>query len=454
MKTGGRRVAYVMSRFPKISETFVLYEMRALEELGATIEVFPLLRGPDGPRHPEAAPYERRAHYVPVLSGAVVAANLRALVRAPVRYLRTWWEALSGTAGSAKFFLGAIVYFPKCVVFAERMRRLGIEHVHAHFASHPALAAMIVHRLTGIGFSFTAHGSDLHVDQRMLAQKVEAASFVVAVSEYNRALILREARDDVAEKVVVIHCGADPSVFASAPERLQPRYRAGAGGGLRIVCVASLEEVKGHRFLLEACRRLCDRGVAVSCDLVGDGPLRGAIEGHVERLGLEHVVRLHGALPRLEVRSLLLSAHAAVLASHPTRSGRREGIPVALMEAMACGLPVVASALSGIPELVDDGVTGFLVAPGDPDALAARLECLAGAPDLRARLGAAARAKVTSQFDLRVGARLLSDCIARACARRDSATIDAPGQHAQLGPRRIESRGRTPKAEPMEVAPE
>lgn len=399
------RVAYLVSRFPKITETFVLYEMRALEELGVEIEVFSLREGPAGPRHPEAAAYERRAHYPPFFSPRVLAANARRFLRGPRLYLRTWWEVVSGTFGSWNFFLGALGYFPKCVVLADRVETLRVDHVHAHFASHPALAAFVVHRLTGVPYSFTAHGSDLHVERRMLAAKVYAAEFVVAVSAYNRELICEECGDAARAKVVVIHCGADPDVFGQASGDAPPE--AGRDGAFRIVCVASLEEVKGHIYLLRACRLLHERGIDVRCDLVGGGPLRGEIEHQVKELGLEGRVHLHGPVPRPRVREILAEADVAVLASYPTASGRREGIPVALMEAMMSRLPVVASGLSGIPELVEDGRTGFLVPPGDAESLAERLECLAGAPPLRRRLGEAGRERVTSQFDQREGARLL-----------------------------------------------
>jgi glycosyltransferase involved in cell wall biosynthesis len=285
----------------------------------------------------------------------------------------------------------------------------------------------------------------------MLGEKVAAAAFVVAVSEYNRRLIRDHASPTDREKVVVIHCGADPMVFAAGAESPVGNEGADASERVQIVCVASLEEVKGHRFLLDACRELADRGVPFCCDLVGDGPLRGAVEDQIERLRLSDSVCVHGALPRPDVRSLLLSADVAVLASHPTRSGKREGIPVALMEAMACGLPVIASALSGIPELVEDGRTGFLIAPGDFATLADRLECLAAAPDLRTSLGEAARATITSQFDLRVGARLLLQSISRAHARRSIATIDAPIEQEQVRRRQSERRAPAPTAEPVEV---
>ena len=407
-------MAYIMSRFPKITETFVLYEMSALQDLGAHVEVFPLKREPKGARHPEAVAYEERAHFASLLSWRMLRANWRSLRRDPRRYLLTWWHALRRTWGSPRFFAGALVYYPKCVLFAELMEQLAVDHVHAHFATHPALAALLIHRLTGIPYSFTAHGSDLHVDRRMLDAKVSEASFVVAVSSYNRSLILEECGQEHADKVVVIHCGADPSVFATPRDGAPAsngRAKASAGGSkkpaIRVVCVASLEEVKGHRFLLQACRLLLDSGVDVRCDLAGGGSRREPLERLVDELRLRDRVRLHGALPRPEVGRLVAEADVAVLASYPTKDGRREGIPVALMEAMMSGLPVVASGLSGIPELVDHGRTGYLVAPGDPWSLAARLEALAASPDLRRRMGAAGRSKVAADFDLTRTARLL-----------------------------------------------
>jgi glycosyltransferase involved in cell wall biosynthesis len=401
------RIAYIMSQFPKISETFVLYEMLEMERLGAAVEVFPLRRGPRGPRHPEAVAYEERAHFIPALSWEAVKALLRGVARDPAGCLRVYREVLWGTRRSRKFFLGALLYFPKCVAMAERMQALGVDHIHAHFASHPALAALIVHRLTGIPYSFTAHGSDLHVDRRMLDAKVDAAAFVVAVSSYNRELICETCGEGARDKVVVIHCGADASVFAA-----RNGHQPDAGGHdgerkIRIVCVASFEEVKGHTYLLHACRLLLDRGVEPRCDLVGSGPLLSRMKDEARRLGIDRYVTFHGALPRDQVGRIVSAADVAVLASYPTRSGRREGIPVALMEAMMSGLPVVASGLSGIPELVLHERTGFLVPPGDPWALSERLECLADAPLLRRRFGEAGRARVAEAFDLRGNVRLL-----------------------------------------------
>lgn len=401
------KVAYVMSRFPKLTETFVLYEIDALESMGVAVEVYPLLRERQAVEQPEAERWVRRARFHGFLSIPVLRAQLHFLRTRPGRYLRLWAEVLRKTWGSANFFVGAIGILPKSVCFAYEMRSRGVTHVHAHFATHPAVAALAVHRLTGIPFSFTAHGSDLHVERRMLDAKVEAAAFVVTVSEYNRELIVEECGEGVREKIHVIHCGVDTGIFAPPPRRA-------AREPFRIACVASLEEVKGHRFLVEACRILRERGVDFRCQLVGDGPLRRELGTRIVLAGLEGRVGMLGGLPRPRVAALLARSDAAVLASHPTPSGKREGIPVALMEAMASGLPVVASAISGIPELVESGRTGFLVPPGDPVALADALETLAGDRELCLRLGRAGRERVVRDFDLHLGARRLLDRILEA----------------------------------------
>jgi glycosyltransferase involved in cell wall biosynthesis len=397
-----------MSRFPKLTETFILYEILAMEARGTPVAVYPLLREKAEVRHPEVDRVMMRVRFFPFVSWPIVAANARFLLERPLAYGRTIAEALWHTRKSRNFFVGALGIIPKVVRFAYEMERAGIEHVHAHFATHPALAAFIIHRLTGIPYSFTAHGSDLHVDRTMLPRKVDSAAFVVTVSEFNKNVIVEECGEPSRGKVRVVHCGVDPEVFA--PRRTDASRAASDGGEkpLQILCVGSFEEVKGHRFLLEACARLKETGVPFECHFVGEGPLRPEVEKQISSSGLAELVRVHGGLPRGEVLRLLGQAEVMVLPSVPTRDGKREGIPVALMEGMACGLPVVSSRLSGIPELVEDGVSGLLVEPRDSLRLAEALASLARDPNLRAKMGRAGREKVLSEFDLRANAEKLT----------------------------------------------
>jgi glycosyltransferase involved in cell wall biosynthesis/peptidoglycan/xylan/chitin deacetylase (PgdA/CDA1 family) len=394
------RIAYVMSRFPKLSETFVLAEILALERRGVAVDVYPLLRERADVVHPEAVGVVVRARYTPFVSPAILASQVAWLRRRPDAYLRALRDVLTGTWGSANFFVGALGIFPKVAHVALRMQADGVTHVHCHFANHPAVAGLIVHRLTGIPFSFTAHGSDLHKDRRMLARKVAEAAFVATISHDNRHLILAESGEAHAGKVHVVRTGVDTDLFAPADDDVADD----PGDPLRIVCVGTLHEVKGQAHLVEACRLLAARGVPVRCRIIGDGEDRAGLEARIATAGLEATVRLTGPRTRGQIAEELRAADVLVAPSVPTREGRREGIPVVLMEAMSSGLAVVASAISGIPELVEHGTSGLLVPPGDAPAIAGALRLLASDPALRERLGRDARRRVLDEFDLEASA--------------------------------------------------
>jgi hypothetical protein len=186
--------------FPKLTETFILYEMLAMQSEGVQVETYPLLREKTEVIHPEAKSFVEAAHFQPFLSLPILRANLHFLLRKPRKYLRTFWTLMRANWGSFRFLTGALGVFPKSAFFAYEMKAEGIDHVHAHFASHPAAAAFVIHRLTGIPYSFTAHGSDLHRDRHMLREKVAEAAFVVAISNYNKELIISECKGNYGVK--------------------------------------------------------------------------------------------------------------------------------------------------------------------------------------------------------------------------------------------------------------
>src|SRR5215216_4448260 len=401
------KVAYIMSRFPKLTETFILYEMLAMRQQGIRVEVYPLLRERENVMHQEAVQFVEVAHFQPFISLPIVRANLHFLWKKPFVYLKTLWDLLRSNWGSFNFFTGVIGIFPKTVLFAYQMRADHVQHVHAHFASHPAAAGFIIHRLVGIPYSFTAHGSDLHRDRHMLREKVAEAAFVAAISEYNKELIISECQGNYREKVNVVHCGVDTEVFRARSH--ETPFEKGENPFM-ILCVGTLHEVKGQAYLIEASRHLHKRGFNFECHFVGDGPDRESLTNLAEHAGISDKVRFHGKLTRDEIARLLLDADVLTAPSVPTSDGRREGIPVVLMEAMGSGVPVIASDLSGIPELVNSKLTGLLVPPRDAKSLADALERYIKDPDLRRRLGQAGRDKVVEEFDLNKNAAKLAEC--------------------------------------------
>ncbi len=423
------KLAYIMSRFPKLTETFVLYEILAVQQQGLSVEIYPLLKGHNSATqtsgggilrklweycsskkrtdvmHPEAARLVKRARYQPFLSWRIISANLRVLCKEPKKYLGTFLSLVRGTWGSLNFFLGGIAIFPKSVYVAQLMSRDGVTHIHAHFANHPTTAAYIIHRISGIPYSFTAHGSDLHRDRHFLYEKVAEAAFVVTISDYNRRIIVEHCGAKFGDKVTVIHCGVDTNVFRPA---VRATNAGGTSGPLSILCIGTLHEVKGQTHLVEACRRLGEAGVDFVLNLVGNGPDAAMLRQQVVQAQLEDRVLFHGCLLRTEIAKLLRSADMVVAPSVPTRDGRREGIPVVLMEAMSSGVAVVASDLSGIPELVKNGQSGILVPPGNVQALCDALHQLQADAALRHRLAQAAREKILHDFDLQKNVALLA----------------------------------------------
>lgn len=388
MNSGGPRLGYIVSRYPLVSETFILRELLLLQAGGSCLTIC-ALRSVRGARH-------ERTALLPVAftlspwSPRTWAAHGRRLRRQPWRYLSTLALALWCNASDLNLLAGAVVYWAQAVALAEEFERAGIEHIHAHYATHPALVAWIVHRFTSLPYSFTVHAHDLYCHRAMLARKVAAASFVVPISELNRRVLSQLPMPARARPMPVIHCGVELDRYEPRPPRTV--------GPLRLLTVGSLQAYKGHRFLLEALALLRER-LAFECVIVGAGPLAGRLRRQARRRGLVDRVHWRGACTELEVRRELLRADLFVLPSVRAFDGQAEGIPVALMEAMASGLAVVASRLSGIPELVGHGREGFLVPPGDATALADAIFLLSDG-QLRQRMGRAGRVRVEREFNL------------------------------------------------------
>lgn len=412
-----RKVAYLMSRFPKISETFILYEMLELERLGLQIEVFPLIREREAVSHPEAQAIVARMHWHPPYARAVLTTQLYWLRHSPLAYLRAWWHAIRGNIGVPTFLLRTLLIVPQAAFYARRMQTLGIGHMHAHWATHPTLAAYVIRLLTGIPYSFTAHAHDIYAERPMLETKLRHAAFAVTISEYNRHFLQQLYGSLAAEKTVVIHCGVDPDVF-------QPPALQGHCERFTMLCVGRLEAQKGHPYLIDACAKLKRAGLSFCCQLVGEGKDRQRIEAQIEQLGLAEDVILLGQQPRLRVHELLHQADMVILPSIATANGRQEGIPVALMEALAMGKPCISTAISGIPELIEDGRTGLLVAERDAHALADAIQRLHDAPAWSQQLAQVGREKVLREFNLHTTTQMLYDLLTHESASASHALAE------------------------------
>jgi glycosyltransferase involved in cell wall biosynthesis len=405
-------VAYIASRFPTVSETFIRRELDAVAARGLDVTVLALFPTPPGPVHDAARPWLGRVRRIrPWEAAAAVAWWLR---RRPLRLLSSIGCVARGYARSPAL-PRALLTLPIAAAHARWVAEEEVGRVHAHFATYGALSAWMIKRLTGTPYSFTAHAHDLFIDQAFLREKVSDAEVVVAISDYNRRF-LRRYGGDVTTPVRVVRCGIDVASYAFRARR--PDGRA----PVRALCVASLREYKGHTVLLDALGRHGDGLEQLTVSCIGDGPLHDSLVRRAAALGVSDRVTFQGARTESEVLRELAAAELFVLPSVVAADGQMEGIPVALMEAMACGVPVVSTALSGIPELVRPGVTGVLVAPGDARALAEGLRSVLDDPEGAAQRSARGRALVEREF----GIDRTGPAMAALLAERDPARSGPP----------------------------
>jgi len=318
---------------------------------------------------------------------------------------------VSQNRSNPNLLLRALALFPKAVVAAADMQAEGITHIHAHYATHPALFAWLIHQLTGITYSITVHAHDIFVRTAMLATKLRSASFIAAISEYNRNYLTQKVGSWVRDKIHIVHCGI-------TPEQYQPRTSpAQPGEPLDIINVGSLQLYKGQRYLIEACALLREQGIPLRCRIIGGGEEQKSLQTLIEQRHLESQVQLLGPLPQEKVAALLPTANCYVQPSVITPSGKMEGIPVALMEAMVCRLPVVATNLSGVPELVRPDHTGWLVPPASSEALAETMTSVYASPTKSFALATAGYNLVLEQFHLQKNVSLLAELLTHYTGR-------------------------------------
>ena len=384
-------VGYLLKMYPRFSETFVLNELLELERQGVRLHVFSLKKPDDGVFHASVARLRAPVTYLPESpladARAYARAHRAALATDPPRYSSALGAALTRRSRSS------LKQFLRAGYMAPLLRRYGIAHVHAHFASTAAAVALHLHRLTGVSYSVTAHAKDIYrddIDRQHLAAKLDAARFVVTVSDYNAGYLALLAP---TSRVVRIYNGLDLQAFAA-------NGRAPHSTPL-VLAVGRLVEKKGFDVLIRACSVLRDRGVSFRCAIVGKGPLDRELSDLTRDLRLGGLVDLCGAMPADALVELYRAADVVAAPCVVGGDGNRDGLPTVLIEAMALGVPVVATDVTGIPELVEHGRTGLLTRQGDPGALADSIQQLLDDPPRAAALAAAARDRVEQAFDVR-----------------------------------------------------
>lgn len=395
-----RTVAVGLSRFPTVTETFILREVTEMERQGQPVRLVPLIKENPPVVHDAAKPWTQRALYTPWLNGAILIANLITFVKHPFRYLGVLLRLIVGTLKAPSTLLGTLGIYPKSIYLARELEREGVRHIHVHYASHPSTMALIVSKFAPVTYSFTVHAFDIQGDRSLLDWKIRESRFVRSISQFNKRFLEGLYPEDARGKIHVVHVGIEPDVYATNAGK----YAAVPG---RILCVAGHRPYKGLPYLIEACRILRDEGVAFECNLVGHGPMHDELVQMIADRNLGDRVHLIGPRPEEEVAKMMAEASLFVLPSIVDKDGMMEGIPVALMEGMATGRAVVSTTTAGIPELVDDGVSGFLVPPQDPPALARAIRTLIEDPERARKMGERGREKVRTEFDLRDSATQL-----------------------------------------------
>ena len=388
------RVGYVIKMFPRLSETFILNEILELEEQGLDLHIFSLRKPVDAVRHVQTKSVRATVTYLPEKFHQAPLRMAQGQWHVWRHYPRTWRHSLRGalhrvrSAGDS----GNLMAFYQACCLIRQMG--GIRHLHAHYANLPAKVALLVHRVTGLAYSITTHAKDIFQNDPFalprLRERMARARFVIANSRFS-ADHIRAGLNGEGE-IHVVHNGVDLESFPlrqDAPKRPL------------LLSVGRLVEKKGFEHLVGACNLLKQRGMEFSCEIVGTGLLSSRLKDLIRQYGVGDRVRLLGPLPQQVLREHYRRAMVFALPCVRAKDGDRDILPNAVKEAMAVGVPVVTTRLEGIQELVEDGVSGLLIQPGNQESLAAKLEELLQNPQLRQRLSVAGRKVIETRFDRR-----------------------------------------------------
>jgi glycosyltransferase involved in cell wall biosynthesis len=416
-----RRVAYLLKTFPRLSETFILNEILGLERLGIDIQIFSLKKPEDGPVQPAVAQVKATVTYVPSLGPRFRFGNLGRLLLCHLMLLLVETRHYCVAAKFHFFKRGKsrLKDYLQAGYLAWVLRRNGFEHLHVHFANVPASVAEVVQRFIGIPYSLTAHAKDIYLTSAAeLARKIEGAECVLTCTAHNQRYLAELAAGRTPVRLA--YHGVDVSRFGGQSAHAP----TATGERPLIVSVGRFCEKKGFEYLIRACRILADCGCPFHCQIVGYGELQNELERLIEDLGLQEFVELPGTMTQDQLAALYPRASMFVLPCLITGNGDRDGIPNVLIEAMASGVPVISTDVSGISELVRHQENGLLVEQRDADAIAEAMEFLLLHPDVRSRLARNGRETVLQRFTLEASALRVHDILRSVLDQ--SAPLESP----------------------------
>lgn len=392
------KVAYLVNQYPATSHSFIRREIVALEAQGVLVERFSIRPPPAQLVDPgDVAEHAKTREVLRAGPLGLLKALLATAFSAPGTWFAALRMALRMGGRSDRGRLRHLIYLAEACLLLGWLRAAGVHHLHAHFGTNPAAVALLTRMLGGPPYSFTVHGPDEfdHPVELSLGEKIAHASAVVAVSEYGKSQLYRWIPHTAWPKVHVVRCGVDAAFLAAGPQPISDNRR--------MVCIGRLAEQKGQLLILEALASLASQGIAVELVLAGDGAMRPVVEERVRELGLQGAVRITGWVSNEVIRTELLGARVLLLPSFA------EGLPVALMEALALGRPAITTYVAGIPELVENRVNGWLIPAGSVTAMAGAIkEALDTPVGELARMGRAGAAAVAARHDVHLEAGRLA----------------------------------------------
>ena len=393
------RIGFLVKTYPKLSETFILEEILGLERIGIDLHIFSLNPPQDAAVHAAFAQVKAPLTYLPETTFSLtnLLTQAKRALRSPVRYAKTIWFALN------RLEPNGLRDCLRAGVLAEKLAQQGIAHLHTHFISEPAGVAELVNRLTGMPFSISAHAKDIYLsDPQTLRRKLDAAKFTVTCTAYNRSHLASIAP---SANIFRMYHGIDLARFPGA----DPACRANPP---LILSVGRLREKKGFATLIKSCLALHLNGIAFRCEIVGYGEDQAKLQRLIDGYGLASTVVLAGKMTYAELIERYRHASLFVLPSQIAEDGDRDGIPNVLLEAMAMELPVVSTDVSGIPEVIQNGINGLLIPPQDAPALTNAITTILHDSKLCSSMGQAGRRLVDTMFCNNRNLLLLRDLFA------------------------------------------